>query len=141
MRFARQFGAVLVVVAAVTALGVAWGHSGAAGWITPRGGAFTSRVRLHGPAIKGHGVVVLPPGAHRPRGALRARVIQEHVDAAGFHLSDIGSLTSTAEIALAAMAGTIMLEIGWRRAWRARRRAARAARALTATPPAAGEAE
>jgi hypothetical protein len=148
VKFARQLAAVLFVVAAVTALGVAWGHSSAAGWITPHGGSIASRIRLLGPAakghaVKGHGVIALPPGAHPPRGALRDRVIREHADAAQLHLSNIGNLISTAEIVVAAMAGAIAAEIGWRRAWRARRRAARgpaaaAAAAAAGPPPTAG---
>jgi hypothetical protein len=130
VKFARQLAAVLLVVAAVTALGVAWGHSSAAGWITPGGSKTGSRIPVRGPAVdgrpavKGHGVIVLTP-ATRPRGAPGGRVIRANDGAAPLNLSDIGNLTSTAEIMAAAMAGAIVLEIGWRRAWRARRRAAR----------------
>jgi hypothetical protein len=54
-------------------------------------------------------------------------------------LSDIGNLTSTAEIVAGAMAGVIVLEIARRRVWRARRAArlgsARAARRSQAPSP------
>jgi hypothetical protein len=128
VKFVRQFGAVLLVVAAVTALGVGWEHSSAAGWITPPGGRTATRLPDHGRVLRG-GITRLPPGAHPPPGAPQGAVI--HVHAVQLGLSDIGNLTSTAEIVAAAMAGVIVLEIARRRVWRARR-AARLASARAA---------
>ena len=62
MKFARQLAAVLLVVAAVTALGVAWGHSSAAGWITPRGGPCS--VAIPGGAVR-PAIIALPPAPTR----------------------------------------------------------------------------
>jgi hypothetical protein len=62
-----------------------------------------------------------------------------HTNAVPLGLTDIGNLTSTAEIMVAAMAGVIVLEIARRRVWRARRAArlasARAARRSQAPSP------
>lgn len=132
MKFARQFGAVLLVVAAVTAVGVVWEHSSVAGWITPSGGSTTTKLPEHGRVVSGGGIIVrLPPGAHPPPGAGPGHVLQVHGNAAQPDLSDIGNLISTTEIVVAAMAGVIVLEITRRRVWRARR-AARLARASAA---------
>ena len=138
MKFVRQFGAVLLVVAAVTALGVGWEHSSAAGWITPPGGRTATRLPDHGRVLRG-GITRLPPGVHPPPGAPQGAVIHVHANAGQLGLSDIGNLTSTAEIVVATMAGVIVLEIGRRRVWRARRAArlasARAARRSQAPSP------
>ena len=126
MKFARQFGAVLLVVAAVTALGVAWEHSSAAGWITPPDTRTAAKVPDHGHVARG-GIIILPPGAHPPPGAVKGHVFNARANAAQLDLSDIGNLTSTAEIVVAVMAGVIVLEVARRRVWRARRAARRAA--------------
>ena len=129
MKFVRQFGVVLLVVAAVTALGVAWEHSSAAGWITPSGSRTATKLPDHSRVAGGGGSIRVPPGAHPPPGAPQG---QANANAVQLDLSDIGNLTSTAEIVAAAMAGVIVLEIARRRVWRARRAArlasARAAR-------------
>ena len=130
MKFVRQFGAVLLVVAAVTALGVAWEHSSAADWITPPGGRTVAELPGHGRVFRDGGIIKLPPGAHPPPG-VRDHVGHVDIDAVQLDLSDIGNLTSTAEIVAGAMAGVIVLEIARRRLWRARR-AARLASARTA---------
>ena len=87
----------------------------------------------------GAGIIRLPPGAHPPAGAVQDHFIDVHADAVQLDLSDIGNLTSTAEIVVAAMAGVIVLEIARRRVWRARRAArlasARAARRGQAPSP------
>jgi hypothetical protein len=141
VKFARQFGAVLLVVAAVTALGVGWEHSSAAGWITPPGGRTAARIPDHGRVVRG-GITRLPPGARPPPGAPPGPVIHVGANAVQPALPDIGNLTSTAEIVVAAMAGVIVLEIARRRVWRARRAArlasARAARRSQAPPPRGG---
>jgi hypothetical protein len=118
VKFARRFAVVLLVVAAVTAVGVAWEHSSAAGWLTPPGGRPAPRIRVHGRAASG-GIIVLPPGAHPSPGAPPGRVIHLHASAVRLSLSDIGNLTSTAGIVAAVMAGVIALEITRRRVWRA----------------------
>ena len=134
MKFVRQLGAVLLVVAAVTALGVAWEHSSAADWITPPGSGTATRLPGHGRVVRGGIIIIkLPPGAHPPPGAVQGHVIDVHANAVQLDLSDIGNLTSTAEIVVAAMAGVIVLEIARRRVWRARR-AARLASARAARP-------
>lgn len=120
MKFVRQFGAVLLVVAAVTALGVAWEHSSAAGWITPSGSRTATELPDHGRVVAGGGNTGLPPGAHPRPGA---RPGQANANAVQLDWSDVGNLTSTAEIVAAAMAGAIVLEIAQRRVWRARRAA------------------
>lgn len=136
MKFARQFAAVLLTVAAVTVLGVAWEHSSAAGWITPHGGRAATRIPVHGGAVKGRGIIAVPPGAHPPPGALPGHVSRVRASALQLNLSDIGNLTSTTEVVLAVMAGVIVLEIARRRAWRARRAARRAAHpAARGQPP------
>jgi hypothetical protein len=71
-----------------------------------------------------------PSGAHPPPGAPQGQVNANTVQ---LDLSDIGNLTSTAEIVAAAMAGVIVLEIARRRVWRARR-AARLAPAAVKPP-------
>ena len=132
MKFVRQFGAVLLVVAAVTALGVAWEHSSAADWITPPGSRTATKLPDQGRVVRGGGIIRLPSGAHPPPGAVQGHVIYVDTNAVQLDLSDIGNLTSTAEIVAGAMAGVIVLEIVRRRVWRARRAArlasARAAR-------------
>ena len=137
MKFVRQFGAVLLVVAAVTAVGVAWEHSSAADWITPPGGSTAARVPDHGRVVGGGVIIRLPPGAHPPPGTVRDQVIRVDANAAQLDLSDLGNLASTAEIVAGAMAGVIVLEIARRRVWRARR-AARLASVVPADddPPA-----
>ena len=126
MKFARQFGAVLLLVAAVTAVGVAWEHSSAASWITPSGGPGGTSFTIRGHVLKGGGIIRLPPGAHPPPGARGHVFSVPGAGAAGLDLSDLGNLTTTAEIVVAAMAGVIVLEIARRRVWRARRAARRA---------------
>ena len=133
MKFVRQLGAVLLVVAAVTALGVAWEHSRAADWITLPGSGTATKLLGHGRVVRGGIIIMLPPGAHPPPGAVQGHIIDVHADAVQLDLSDIGNLTSTAEIVVAAMAGVIVLEIARRRVWRARR-AARLASARAARP-------
>ena len=130
MKFVRQFGAVLLVVAAVTALGVAWEHSSAADWITPSGSRTATKLPGHGRVVAGGGNIRLPPGAHPPPGAPQGPA---NANAVQLNLSDLGNLTRTTEIVVAAMAGVIVLEIARRRVWRARR-AARLASA-TIKPP------
>jgi hypothetical protein len=139
VKFVRQFGAVLLVVAAVTAVGVAWEHSSAAGWITPSGSRTATRLPDHGRVVRGGGIIMrLPPGAPPP-GAVQNHVIPVDINAVQLDLSDIGNLASTAEIVAGAMAGVIVLEIARRRVWRARRAArlasARAARRSQAPLP------
>jgi len=133
VKFVRQFGAVLLVVAAVTALGVAWEHSSAADWITPPGGRAATKLPDHGRVVRGGGIIRLPPGARPPAGAVQNQVIYVYTGAVQLDLSDIGNLTSTAEIVVGVMAGVIVLEIARRRVWRARR-AARLASARAAGP-------
>ena len=130
MKFVRQFGAVLLVVAAVTALGVAWEHSSAADWITPSGSMIAAKLPGHGRVAGGGGTIRLPSGAHPPPGAPQG---QANANAVQLDLSDLGNLTTTAEIVAAAMAGVIVLEITRRRVWRARR-AARLASAAVKPP-------
>jgi hypothetical protein len=130
VKFVRQFGAVLLVVAAVTALGVAWEHSSAAGWITPSGSRTATKLPGHSRVAGGGGNIRLPPGAHPPPGAPQGPV---NANAVQLDRSDIGNLTRTAEIVAAAMAGVIVLEIARRRVWRARR-AARLASAAVKPP-------
>jgi hypothetical protein len=138
VKFVRQFGAVLLLVAAVTALGVGWEHSSAAGWITPPGGRTAAKLPDHGRVVRGV-ITRQPPGAHPPPGAPQGPVTGVHANAVPLGLTDIGNLTSTAEIMAAAMAGVIVLEIARRRVWRARRAArlasARAARRSQAPSP------
>jgi hypothetical protein len=116
--FFRRLAAVAVLVAAVVALGVAWEHSGAAGWITPPGPG-------HGPgrAVPAGGLAHPPPGTViRPGG----RVFRPRPGAAaglgiGLDFADLGNLSSTAEIEVAVVAGVVVLDIIWRRQRRARR--------------------
>jgi hypothetical protein len=131
VKFVRQFGAVLLVVAAVTALGVVWEHSSAAGWITPSGSRTAAQVPGQGRVARGGGNAPLP-GGHPPPGALPGPA-NANANAVQLNWSDIGNLTSTAEIVAAAMAGVIVLEIARRRVWRARR-AARLASAAVKPP-------
>jgi hypothetical protein len=133
VKFVRQFGAVLLVVAAVTALGVVWEHSSAAGWITPPGSRTAAQVPGHGRVARGGGSTTLP-GGHPPPVALPGPAnANANANAVQLNWSDIGNLTSTAEIVAAAMAGVIVLEIARRRVWRARR-AARLASAAVKPP-------
>jgi len=103
--------------------GVAWEHSSAAGWITPSGSTIAVKFPDHGRVVRGGGIIRLPPGAHPPPGAVQGHVIHAHANAVQLDQTDIGNLTSTAEIVVAAMAGVIVLEIARRRVWRARRAA------------------
>ncbi len=98
MKFVRQLGAVLLVVAAVTAVGVAWEHSSAADWITPPGSGTATTVPDHARVVRGGGIIRLPPGANPPPGAVQGNVIHVDTNAAQLDPSDIGNLTSTAEI-------------------------------------------
>lgn len=109
MKFFRQLAAVLVVVAAVVVLGVAWEHSSEAGWIgAPRAG------------IK---VAAAPAGTAVQAGAGRVVAVAPE-DGAGFDASDVRNLARTAEIEAAVMAAVVVLDAVRRRRRRAGTRGA-----------------
>lgn len=118
MTFFRRLAAVLLVVAAVVALGVAWEHSSAAGWITPPGPG-------HGPGkVLTRGTPAhLPPGAVAVQGSGRVFRTNGPVGGPGIGLdfSDTANLTRTAEIEAAVVLGVVVLDIIRRRQRRARR--------------------
>ena len=110
MTFLRRLAAVLLVVAAVVALGVAWEHSSEAGWITP---AQNGRIPVSEVAAPTPGGGVPERGYHQqgPAGE----------QGFGLDLSDTGNLTRTAEIEAAVVAGVVLLEVIRRRQRRSRR--------------------
>lgn len=115
MTFSRRLAAVLVLVAVVVALGVAWEHSSEAGWITPpAAGRVPVKMVAHGAAGHPPGTAVLPGGG---------KVFRAHPQSngIGLDLSDTGNLTRTAEIEVAVVAGVVLLDVIRRRARRARR--------------------
>jgi hypothetical protein len=116
--FSRRLAAVLVLVALVVALGVAWEHSSEAGWITPPGpGHGPGKAVTRGaPAHPPPGTVTVPGGGRvfRPRALDGGPGI-------GLSFSDTGNLTSTAEIEVAVVAGVVVLDVIRRRVRRARR--------------------
>ena len=135
MKFARQLAAVLIVVAAVVALGTAWAHSSQADWI------FNPPDRAGGPGLvklpSGHGpppgssgkFIVVAPGKHLPPGvhpgSVRIRTVS---GGAPFAPSNYQNLIRTAEIEAAVAAGIVVLDQirrRYRRAKRARRLAAK----------------
>ena len=86
VRFSRHLIAVLLIVAAVTALAVAWAHSSEASW-------------LAGPG----------PAAHR-RPPTQIQLARRHADnGPGLSLSDSGDLITTALIESAIAAAVIAL--------------------------------
>jgi hypothetical protein len=108
---------VLLVVAAVVALGVAWEHSSEAGWITPpEAGRIPARIAVHGTPPHPPGTVIRPGGRvyHLPAPG---------GPGIGLNLSDTANLTRTAEIEAAVIAGVVVLDIIRRRLRRARRAA------------------
>jgi hypothetical protein len=119
VKFARQFAIVLLVVAAVVVLGVAWEHSSEANWISPPqdGTRVPSGQMAHAP----------PPGKFPPGTTVAApgggvfRIARS--TGAGFDPSDLGNLLRTVEIEAAVIAGVIVLNVAYRRQ---RRRAKRA---------------
>ena len=111
MTFFRRLAAVLLVVAAVVALGVAWEHSSEAGWISPR---------QDGP-VSVHEVAAPTPGGAVPRGQVFHQNSAAGEQGPGLNLSDTGNLTRTAEIEAAVVAGVVVLDIIRRRQRRGRR--------------------
>jgi hypothetical protein len=117
VKFARQFAVVLLVVAAVVVLGLAWEHSSEADWI-----ARPQRAGVQAPAL------MPPPGPKLPAGtAVTAPGVGVYRAAQsaglGLDLSDSRNLIRTVEIEAAVMAGVIVLNVAYRRQ---RRRAKRA---------------
>ena len=128
MKFYRQLLAVLVVVAAVVALGVAWEHSGEATWIVQ-----PQLLDRPGPA---QGEVVGPqpgvqmasggqPGAQPgvPPGDQPIKVEVTSQRGMWLDFSDAGNLGYTVKIVIAVIASVIVLDVA-RRRWRRARRAA-----------------
>lgn len=115
MTFFRRLAAVLVVVAAVVALGVAWEHSSAADWITP---AQDGRIPGNEVAAPTPGSVVHPGVAFHQNPAAGEQ-------GPGLNLSDTGNLARTAEIEAAVVAGVVVLDIIRRREQRRARRTPR----------------
>lgn len=112
MKFFRRLAAVLVVVAAVVVLGVAWEHSSEAGWIAaPR---LDARQILPGPPAG--------PAPGRVAGPASGGVAAE--GGAGFDPSNAGNLARTAEIEAGVVAAVVALDAA-RRRWRRARRAMR----------------
>jgi hypothetical protein len=109
--FFRRLAAVLVVVAAVVALGVAWEHSSEAGWITP---PQDGRIPVNE-------VAAPPPGGAVHRGVVFHRNPAAGGQGPGLSFSDTGNLTRTAEIEAAVVAGVVVLDVIRRRQRRARR--------------------
>lgn len=109
MTFLRRLAAVLLVVAAVVALGVAWEHSSEADWISP-------------PQDRPLPVreVATPPGGAVPRGGVFHQGPAGE-QGPGLNLSDTSNLVRTAEIEAAVVAGVVVLDIIRRRQRRARR--------------------
>jgi len=134
VKFLRQFAAVLLVVAAVTALGVAWAHSSESDWIfhpppPPPGIGGPGQVPSgHGAGPSDPRVITLRPGAKLPAGARKGGI--RFVSAGGgapFDPSDSANVISTAEIEGAVIAGIVVLDLirrRYRRAKRARQLAA-----------------
>ena len=117
MKFVRQLAAVLLVVAVVVALGVAWERSGEASWISvPHGGVPASR----GPAISR--IAGGPPPGQRIRGGAgtgHALVPRAGAPPAGF--SGLPNVVRTTEIEAGAAAVVIALDAARRRRRRVRR--------------------
>ena len=99
MRFARHLAAVLLAVAAIIALAVAWAHSSEASW-------------LGGPV----------PVAHRIRPS-HLELVRRADSGSGLSLSDSGDLMHTAVIETAIGAVVIAASVLRRQRHRARRRA------------------
>jgi hypothetical protein len=116
--FFVRLAAVLLVVAGVVALGVAWEHSSEAGWITPTGPP-------GGPGkIVAHSLPAQPPpGSAAVQGGpvFHARPENGGVGGIGLDFSDTSNLARTAEIEAAVVAGVVVLDVLRRRQRRARR--------------------
>jgi hypothetical protein len=119
VKFARQLAAVLLVVAVVAALGVAWERSGEASWLgVPRDGGPAGR----GPVISR--VAAGPPPGQRIRGGAGVgHVLVPRAGAPPAGFSGLPNVVRTAEIEAGAAAVVIALDAARRRRRRARRRA------------------
>ena len=102
MRFARQLAAVLLTVAAVVALGVAWAHSAEASWLAGPAAAHPGRFIQAGPRV--------------PRGIPQA-------SGPGLRLANSANLIQTALIEAAIMAVVVAASAVRRHRRRARRAA------------------
>lgn len=99
-KVARHLAVVMVVVAAVCGIGVAWEHSSAARWIS-------------GPTRK--------TPIHRPTGVVRRRLQPEGHSQIGFsgpNFSDVRNLVTTGAVTVLIAGGVVTLD----RAFRRRRR-------------------
>jgi hypothetical protein len=107
VKFARQLAAVLLTVAVVIALGVAWAHSAEAGWLAGRD--------------RGAGPVRIPPSQLAKVQALHAARARQHGGGPGLSLSNSGDLIRTAVVMALIMAVVVTLSAARRRHRRARR--------------------
>jgi hypothetical protein len=136
--FARHLSVVLVLVAAVAGLGLAWSHSGAAGLVAPPppGGAASLR-QYPARFVRGHPgeVIAGRAGQHPPSGGLRRRrpgrklpggqdVVIVRSDGAPPDLTDLGSLGGTVKVMAEFAAAVVVLDL-IRRRWRRHRRGIR----------------
>jgi hypothetical protein len=117
VKFLRQLAAVLLTVAVVVALGLAWEHSSEAHWIAaPQSpGQMVIRGQVNGAP---HGAVILHGG---PGG----QVVYRSGGGAQFAPSNIRNLGRTGEIEAGVIAAVVVLDV----VRRSRRRARRARRA------------
>ena len=118
MKFVRQMAAVLLVVAVVVALGVAWERSGEASWIAvPRGGGPASR----GPAVSR--IAGGPaPGQRIRAGAGTGHVLVLRAGAPPAGFSGLRNVVRTTEIEAGVAAVVIALDAARRRRRRRARR-------------------
>jgi hypothetical protein len=135
--FARHLTAVLVLVAAVAGLGLAWAHSGAAGLVAPPPPGGAARFRQYpvrfvrgqpGEVIAGRagqrpppGGLRLPPGQKPPAGQ---NIVIVRSGGAPPDLTDLGSLGSTVKVMVEFATAVVVLDLV-RRRWRRRRRGVR----------------
>jgi len=139
VRFLRHLAAVALVVAAVVAGGLAWGHFADH---LPSGVA--QRV-IKGVEVRGQKIEVLPAGAHpgsRPQPGIHPRpggrvVIPNGGESLGldsmFQAVNLPVLRDTVEIEAGAIAAVVIIDVARRKL----RRARRARRARGAMPPVA----
>lgn len=116
MRFGRHLAAVALLVAVVVAGGLAWGHFGAGPLPSPGQGG-TGQFVLRGQAVKR-----LPPGVKIRPGLRVNNSGPENLGLTSmFQAVNLPVLRDTVEIEAGVIAAVVIIEIGHRKARRARR--------------------